>query len=95
MSHNDQFVLQRTYDVKDCNIQGLKEVEGKWVTKNLLGFIKKYATLKASQKTFAIRTIEFPKFCSFFDLDFRFKQHTIVTNERMGSEFTINHDGNY
>ena len=75
---NSNFI-KRVKDVDCCNILGVGPLKGKWQTSCLKWLIKKYVK-DQNQRPYILKTKLFPNFCTVFDLDFRFKEHTEVSH---------------
>ena len=67
----------------DANILGLDSVKGSWIAPDIHAFIQKFLNLKRSQKPYVFRPWKIPKFCTTFDFDFRFREHTVIPDEEI------------
>ena len=67
----------------DANLLGVGVCKGNWIAKDIHAFIKKHLTLSPYQKPYVFRPHLIPNFCTTFDLDFRFKEKTIIDNEEI------------
>ena len=76
---NSNFI-KRVKDVDCCNILGPKgPFCGKWQTSCLKWLVNKYVQ-NQNQRPYILKMSMFPNFCTVFDLDFRFKEHTEISH---------------
>ena len=74
--------IQRVQHFDDCNVLGVGPLKGKWKTTCLKWLVEKFVKGE-NQRPYILRMSKFPKFCTVFDLDFRFEEKTIISHEQL------------
>ena len=69
--------------IKDANILGTGKCRGNYYAEDILKFVKFFVTLKPTQKPYVFRPHMIPNFCTTFDLDFRFREETVIDDEEI------------
>ena len=68
--------------MKSCNVLGVGPLRGKWQTTSLKWLVEKYVK-ERNQRPYILRMSEFENFCTVFDLDFRFKEETVIPHAKL------------
>ena len=69
--------------IKEANILGTGPCKGNYLAGDILKFVNTFVTLKPTQKPYVFRPHMIANFCTTFDLDFRFREETVIADDEI------------
>ena len=74
--------IKRVQDVDSCNILGVGVLRGKWQISSFKYLVNNFLK-DEDQRPYILKMNKFEKFCTVFDLDFRFEEKTKIPHEQL------------